>query len=72
MLARTHHQLSITRRIARALTYLRGEARAAALDEVAAAIGRAERSVSVRCQTLRPRSAKTRTSPQQSPSTRNS
>ena len=45
MLARTHSQVSIMRRIAQALTYLHGEARAAALDEVAAAIDQAERAV---------------------------
>lgn len=72
MLARTHRQVSILRQIAQALTYLRGEARAAALDEVAAAIDQAEQSVSVLSQRLRQRSAKTRTSPQRWPSTRNS
>ena len=35
----------MARRIARALIYLRGEATAAALDEVAAVIDNAERSV---------------------------
>jgi hypothetical protein len=38
-------QLSTMRKISQALIYLRGEADAAALDEVAAAIGNAERSV---------------------------
>lgn len=42
------------RRIAQALTYLRGEATAAALDEVAAAIAHAERSVSLICQRAPP------------------
>ena len=40
----------MTRRIAQALIYLRGEATAAALDEVAAVIGNAERSVRLICQ----------------------
>ncbi|MCI4592173.1 hypothetical protein MOK15_18990 [Sphingobium sp. BYY-5] len=37
----------MTRRIAQSLAYLRGEATAAALDDVAIVIGHAERSVSL-------------------------
>jgi len=47
----TRRQLSMMRRIAQALTYLRGEATAAAMDEVAAAIGHAERSIRLIYQT---------------------
>jgi hypothetical protein len=47
MVVCTRRQVSMTRRIAQALSFLRGEATAAALDEVAAAIGQAERSLSL-------------------------
>ena len=50
MITGKRRQISMTRRIAQALTYLRSEATAAALDEVAAAIAHAERSVSLICQ----------------------
>jgi hypothetical protein len=40
-------QRSMMRRIVQSLAYLRGEATAAALDDVAVAIGHAERSVSL-------------------------
>jgi hypothetical protein len=50
MLASRRRQASMMRRIAHALTYLRGEATAAALDDVAAAIANAEQSVSLICQ----------------------
>jgi hypothetical protein len=46
-------QLSAMRGIAQSLTYLRSEATAVALDEIAEAIGHAEQSVSDLCE--RPR-----------------
>jgi hypothetical protein len=54
MAASRRRQVSMMRRIAQALSFLRGEATAAALDEVAAAIGKAERSVSLISQNAPP------------------